>query len=60
MPLVAGIAYELLRLAARHENILTRILRAPGLLLQRLTTRIPTDDMIEVAAAAYKEAIQDV
>ncbi len=60
MPLVAGLAYELLRFAARHENILTKILRAPGLLLQRLTTRIPTDDMIEVAAAAYREAIQDV
>jgi uncharacterized protein YqhQ len=60
MPLVAGLAYELLRVAARHENIITRILRAPGLLLQRLTTRIPTDDMIEVAAAAYREAIKDV
>ena len=60
LPLVAGLAYELLRFAAKHENILTRMLRAPGLLLQRLTTRIPTDDMIEVAAAAYREAIKDV
>lgn len=60
LPLVAGIAYELLRFAARHDNLLTRILRAPGLLLQRLTTRIPEDDMIEVAAAAYAEAMKDV
>ena len=43
MPLVAGLAYELLRFAAKHENFVTKSLRAPGLLLQRLTTRIPTD-----------------
>ncbi len=60
MPLVAGLAYELLRYAAKHDNIVTKVLKAPGLLLQRLTTRIPSDDMIEVAAAAYREAIRDV
>lgn len=59
LPLVAGLAYELLRFAARHENILVRIVRAPGLWLQRLSTRIPDDDMIEVAAAAYRAAMRE-
>ncbi|MBQ9988556.1 MAG: DUF1385 domain-containing protein [Clostridia bacterium] len=60
LPLVAGLAYELLRFAARSQAWWANALRAPGLLLQRLTTRIPTDDMIEVAAAAYRAAMEDV
>lgn len=59
LPLVAGLAYELLRFAARHENLVMRIIRAPGLWLQRLSTRIPDDDMIEVAAAAYRAAMRE-
>lgn len=59
LPLVIGLSYEILKLAARSESWWARILRAPGLLLQRLSTKVPTDDMIEVAAVAYKVASED-
>lgn len=58
IPVIAGIAYEIIRLAGRSENILVRILSAPGMLLQRLTTKEPDDDMIEVAIASV-EAVFD-
>lgn len=58
IPVIAGIAYEVLRLAGRSENILVRIISAPGMLLQRLTTREPDEDMVEVAIAAV-EAVFD-
>jgi uncharacterized protein YqhQ len=57
IPVIVGIGYELLKLAGRHDNIITRILSAPGLLLQRLTVYEPTDDMIECAIAAMQRAI---
>ena len=60
IPLVAGVAYEVLKLFARQNNILAKIVRAPGLALQYLTTREPTDDMLEVAAAAVRAADDDV
>lgn len=50
IPLIMGLSYELLRFSARHcNNIIVRIFIAPGLLMQRLTTREPTDRQIEVA-----------
>ncbi|MBI2873723.1 MAG: DUF1385 domain-containing protein [Firmicutes bacterium] len=52
LPVVAGAAYELIRLAARHRNRLTALITAPGVWLQHLTTREPDDDQIEVALAA--------
>ena len=52
VPLVAGIAYEIIRLAGRYDNFLTRTISAPGLWLQRLTTAEPDDSMLEVAIAA--------
>lgn len=58
IPVIAGIAYEIIRLAGRSDNILVRILSAPGMLLQRLTTKEPDDDMIEVAIASV-EAVFD-
>jgi len=58
VPVIAGIAYEIIRLAGRSNNIIIRILSAPGMWLQRLTTREPDDDMIEVAIAAV-EAVFD-
>ena len=58
LPVIAGIAYEFNRYAGKHENKLVRILRAPGLLMQRFTTREPDDDMIEVAIVALKEALK--
>ncbi len=52
LPVVMGISYELLKLCGRFDNILTRIIRAPGLWVQRLTVFEPEDEMIEVAIAA--------
>jgi uncharacterized protein YqhQ len=59
VPLVAGIAYEILRLAGRHDNWLTRVMTAPGLWLQRLTTAEPDDSMLEVAIVALQAVIPD-
>lgn len=58
LPIIAGIAYEFNRYAGRHENKFVKILRAPGLLMQRFTTREPDDGMIEVAIIALKEALK--
>lgn len=58
VPIIAGISYEVLRLAGRSDNIFVRIISAPGLLMQKLTTKEPDDDMIEVAIAAV-EAVFD-
>ena len=52
LPVEASIGYELIKLAGRYDNIFTRIISAPGLWLQRITTKEPTDKMIEVAIAA--------
>ena len=53
IPLVMGVGYELLRLAGRYDNLFTRIISAPGMWLQRITVREPTDDMIECAIMAF-------
>jgi uncharacterized protein YqhQ len=57
LPIIAGIAYEFNRFAGRHENWFVKILRAPDMAMQRFTTKEPTDDMIEVAIIALKEAL---
>ena len=59
LPLVVGISYEFIRLAGNKENLFTRILSAPGLAMQRLTTREPDDSMIEIAIAALKPCIPE-
>ena len=58
LPIIAGIAYEFNRYAGKHENRLVKVLRAPGLLMQRFTTKEPDDDMIEVAIVALQEALK--
>ena len=58
IPVIAGISYELIRLAGRFDNPLTRLLSMPGMALQRLTTKEPTEDMVEVAIKAV-EAVYD-
>lgn len=58
IPVVAGISYEILRAAGRRDTPLIRILSAPGLWLQRFTTREPDGDMVEVAIASV-EAVFD-
>ena len=60
LPVVAGLSYELLKFAAKHDNILTRIIRAPGMGLQYITTKEPTPDMIEVAIESFKLAMDPV
>ncbi|MDR0288217.1 MAG: DUF1385 domain-containing protein [Clostridiales bacterium] len=57
IPVVAGIAYEFNRYAGRSNSIVARILRAPGLGMQRFTTKEPDDSMIEVAIASLNEAL---
>ena len=57
LPLVMGISYELIKLAGRYDNLATRIISAPGLWLQHLTTFEPDDSMIEVAIAAVKPVL---
>lgn len=56
LPLVSGITYELIRWMGRNDGFLTRILSYPGLILQKLTTREPDYDQLEVAIAALKSA----
>lgn len=55
----ASIAYELIKIAGRYDNIVTKIISAPGLWLQRITTKEPDDKQIEVAIAALKPCIPD-
>ncbi len=55
IPVIAGISYEVLRLAGRYDNLLIRIISSPGLLIQRLTTREPDESMVEVAIASVEE-----
>ena len=57
LPFVVGIAYELIRIAGRHNNIFTRIISAPGLWMQRLTTREPDASQIEIAIAAISPVL---
>lgn len=58
LPVIAGISYEVLKLAGRSENPLVNLLSKPGLAVQKLTTKEPDDDMIEVAIQAV-EAVFD-
>ncbi len=53
LPLVAGLSYEVLKLLAKSDSKILLPIKAPGFALQKLTTREPTDDMLEVAIAAF-------
>lgn len=59
LPFIMGIGYELIRFAGRHDNLFTKIISAPGVWLQHITTKEPDDSMIECAIAAVKEVIPD-
>lgn len=59
VPLFCGIGYELIKLCGKYDNIATKIIAAPGLWVQRITTKEPNDDMIEVAIKAMEEVIPD-
>ncbi|MBR2342777.1 MAG: DUF1385 domain-containing protein [Clostridia bacterium] len=59
LPLVVGIGYEFIRFAGKHPSPFTRALSAPGLWVQRITTKEPTADMLEVAIISLKCALRD-
>lgn len=59
LPITIGIGYELIKICGKHDNKFTRIIAAPGLWAQRITTREPDDDIIEVAIAAITPVIPD-
>ena len=59
LPLTVGIGYELIKLAGRKDNWFTRFISAPGLWIQRLTTKEPDDSMIECAIAAFLPVIPE-
>ena len=59
IPVTCGIGYELIKLCGKHDNWFTRIIAAPGLWAQRITTKEPDDSMIEVAIEAIKAVIPE-
>ncbi|MBQ8350762.1 MAG: DUF1385 domain-containing protein [Clostridia bacterium] len=59
LPFVVGIGFEFIMLAGKHQNIITKILSAPGIWMQRITTREPDDGMLEVAITSLKAALPE-
>jgi len=59
LPLTMGLGYEIIRFAGKHDHPIVRFFTAPGLWIQRITTKEPTDDMIEVAIVALKSALPE-
>lgn len=58
-PLMAGISYEVIRFAGKHQNVFTRAMVWPGLMMQKITTKEPDDSQIEVAIASLKAVLED-
>lgn len=59
LPVIMGLGYEFIRYAGKHDNLFVKIVSAPGLWMQRLTTKEPDDDIIEVGIKALKAVITD-
>lgn len=59
LPLVMGLGFEFIMFAGKHDNLFTRIMSAPGLWVQRITTKEPTLDMLEIAIISIKCALRD-
>ncbi len=59
IPVIMGIGYEFIRYAGRHDNVFVKILSAPGLWMQRITTKEPDDDIIEVGIESLKAVITE-
>ena len=57
LPIVVGIAYEILKFTGKHDNACTKMLASPGMFFQKFTTKEPDDDMIEIAIAAMTPVI---
>ena len=60
LPLVMGIGYEYIMYAGKNENGITKVLSAPGLWMQRITTREPSDDQLQIAICAIKSAVPEL
>lgn len=59
LPIICGVGYEVIKFCGKHDNAFVKILSAPGLWMQRITTVEPTDDMIEIAIAAVKPVLPE-
>jgi uncharacterized protein YqhQ len=59
IPIIMGLGYEFIRYAGKHDNLLVKILSTPGLWMQRITTKEPSDDIIECGIAALKAVITE-
>ena len=59
VPLICGVGFEVLRLCGKYDNLFTRIISAPGVWVQRITTKEPDDSMIEIAIAALGEVLSE-
>ena len=59
IPVVAGLSYELLRWAGRSDSVVVKVLSVPGLLMQRLTTKVPDESMLEVAIVAVNVCLSE-
>jgi uncharacterized protein YqhQ len=58
LPVIAGLSYEMIRFAAKHGKSLFALLTKPGLWLQRITTKPPSDDQVECAICALNDAME--
>ena len=54
IPVVCGVGFEILKICGKYDNLFTKIVSAPGLWMQRATTKEPEEDMIEIAIAALR------
>ncbi len=60
LPVLVGVGFEFIKFAGTHDNLFIRLLSAPGLWVQRLTTKEPDESMIEVAIASLKASLPDI
>jgi uncharacterized protein YqhQ len=58
LPVIAGVSYEIIRFAAKHQSSLFAVMTKPGLWLQRITTQPPSDDQVECAIKALDSAME--
>ena len=59
LPILMGVGYEIIRIAGKHDNVVTRVLSAPGIWAQGITTKEPDEGMLEVAIISLKCALRD-
>ena len=57
VPIVAGVAYEIIKLVGKYDNFITKIISYPGMMLQKFTTNEPDDSQLEVALESLKAVL---